>query len=94
MEDGIPVGLQYRHETCCEKGGHRGRRAYIVQRWHHCRDVVFWTGGLVYNILLVFAIEKSSIFLVKLTVVVIAVPLDYLALELAYCSNYSLEWHL
>ena len=27
MEDGIPGGLQYRHETCCEKGGHHGRQA-------------------------------------------------------------------
>ena len=21
----------------------------MVQRWHHCRDVVFRTGGLVYD---------------------------------------------
>ena len=21
----------------------------MVQRWHHCGDVVFWTGGLVYD---------------------------------------------
>jgi len=49
MEDGIPGGLQHRHETCCEKGGHRGRRACMVQRWHHCEDVVFRTGGLVYD---------------------------------------------
>ena len=94
MEDGIPGGLQHHHEMCCEKGGCRGRWACMVQRWHHYRDVVFRTGGLVYNILLVFAIEESSIFLAKLTVVVIAMPLDCLALKLACYSNYSLEWHL
>jgi len=49
MEDGIPGGLQHCHETCCEKGGRRGRRACMVQWWHHCGDVVFWTGGLVYD---------------------------------------------
>ena len=49
VEDGIPRGLQHRHKTCCEKGGHRGRRACMVQRWHHCRDVIFWTGGLAYD---------------------------------------------
>ena len=49
MEDGIPGGLQHCHETCCEKGGRRGRRACRVQRWHHRGDVVFWTGGLVYD---------------------------------------------
>ena len=52
MEDGIPGGLQHRHETCCEKGGCRRRQACICQRWHHHRDVVFQTGGLVYDILL------------------------------------------
>jgi len=49
MEDGIPGGLQHRHETCCEKGGRRGRWACMCQRWHHCRNVVFRTGGLVYD---------------------------------------------
>jgi len=49
MEDGISGGLQHRHKTCCEKGGYRGRRAYMVQRWHHRRDVVFRTGGLAYD---------------------------------------------
>ena len=49
MEDGIPGGLQHRHKTCCEKGGRRGRRACMVQRWHHHGDVVFQTGGLVYD---------------------------------------------
>jgi len=49
MEDGIPGRLQHRHETCCEKGGRHGRRACRVQRWHHRGDVVFWTGGLVYD---------------------------------------------
>ena len=32
MEDGIPGGLQHHYETCCEKGGRRGRRACMVQR--------------------------------------------------------------
>ena len=50
MEDGIPGGLQHHHEMCCEKGGCRGRRACMVQRWHHHGDVVFQTGGLVYDI--------------------------------------------
>jgi len=49
MEDGIPRRLQHCHETCCEKGGCRERRACIVQRWHHHGDVVFQTGGLVYD---------------------------------------------
>ena len=50
MEDGIPGGLQHHHEMCCKKGGRRGRRACRVQRWHHHGDVVFQTGGLVYDI--------------------------------------------
>ena len=49
MEDGIPGGLQHCHKTCCEEGGCRGRRACMVQRWHHRRDVVFRTDRLVYN---------------------------------------------
>ena len=40
MEDGISGGLQHCHETCCEKGGHCGRRACMVQRWFHCGDIV------------------------------------------------------
>jgi len=32
MEDRISGGLQHHHETCCEKGGHCGRRACMVQR--------------------------------------------------------------
>jgi len=40
VEDGISRGLQHCHETCCEKGGRRGRRACIVRKWFHCRDVV------------------------------------------------------
>ena len=40
MEDRISGGLQYRHETCCEKGGRHGRRACMVLKWFHCRDVV------------------------------------------------------
>ena len=49
MEDGIPRGLQHCHKTYCEKGDHCERRACMVQRWHHCGDVVFRTGGLVYD---------------------------------------------
>jgi len=49
MEDGISGGLQHCHKTCCEKGGCHGRWACMVQRWHHRRDVVFRTGGLVYD---------------------------------------------
>ena len=49
MEDGIPGGLQHRHKTCCEKGGRRGRRACMVQRWHHRGNVVFRIGGLAYD---------------------------------------------
>ena len=49
MEDGISGGLQHRHKTCCEKGGHHGRRACMVQRWYHHGDVVFQTGGLAYD---------------------------------------------
>jgi len=49
VEDGISRELQHRHKTCCEKGGRCGRQAYKVQRWHHRGDVVFQTGGLVYN---------------------------------------------
>ena len=41
VEDEIPGGLQHRHKTCCEKGGRRGRRACMVQRWFHCGDIVF-----------------------------------------------------
>ena len=41
MEDRIPRWLQHRHETCCEKGGHRGRQACIIWRWFHHRDVIF-----------------------------------------------------
>ena len=49
MEDGIPRVLQHHHKMCCEKGGCHGRQACMVQRWHHHGDVVFQTGGLVYN---------------------------------------------
>ena len=49
VEDRISGGLQYRHKTCCKKGGRRGRRACMVQRWHHRGDVTFQTGGLVYD---------------------------------------------
>ena len=52
MEDGIPGGLQHRHKTCCKKGGHRGRRTCMVQRWHHRGDVIFRTGGLAYDTIL------------------------------------------
>ena len=40
MEDRIPGGLQHRHKTCCEKGGRRGRRACMVQKWFHHGNVV------------------------------------------------------
>ena len=50
MEDGIPRGLQHCHKMCCKKGGHCGRQACMVQRQYHYRDVVFWTGRLVYDI--------------------------------------------
>ena len=59
MDDGIPGGLQHRHKTCCKKGGRRGRRAYRVQRWHYHGDVVFRTGGLAYDNILVC--NKNSI---------------------------------
>ena len=49
MEDRISRGLQHRHKICCEKGGHYGRQACMVQRWHHRRDVVFQIGGLAYD---------------------------------------------
>ena len=49
MEDRIPRGLQHCHKTCCKKGGCCGRQACMVQRWHHHGDVVFRTGGLVYD---------------------------------------------
>ena len=49
MEDGISGGLQHCHETCCKKGGCHERWACRVQRWHHRGDVVFQTGGLVYD---------------------------------------------
>ena len=40
MEDGISGGLQHYHETCCEKGGRRGRRACMVQRWFHYGNII------------------------------------------------------
>ena len=40
MKDGIPRGLQHCHEMCCEKGGHRGRQACMIQRWFHYVDVI------------------------------------------------------
>ena len=40
MEDRISGGLQHCHETCCKKGGRRGRRACMVQKWFHSGDVV------------------------------------------------------
>jgi len=49
VEDRISRGLQHCHMTCCKKGGRHGRQACRVQRWHHRGDVVFWTGGLVYD---------------------------------------------
>jgi len=52
VEDRISGRLQHCHKMCCEKGGRHGRRACRVQRWHHCGDVVFQTGGLVYDSLM------------------------------------------
>jgi len=40
VEDGIPKGLQHHHETCCKKSGCYGRRACIIWRWFHRRDVI------------------------------------------------------
>ena len=51
VEDGIFGGLQHCPETCCKKGGRRGRWACMVRRWHHHGDVVFQTGGLAYDII-------------------------------------------
>jgi len=51
MEDGISGGLQHHYKTCCEKGGCCGRRACMVQRWHHHGNVVFQTGGPTYDII-------------------------------------------
>ena len=63
MEDGISGGLQHCHTTCCEKGGHCGRQACMVQRWHHRGNVVFWTGGLVYDNLFSYFILFLSFIL-------------------------------
>jgi len=66
MEDRISGGLQHRHMMCCEKGGRRGRRACRVQRWHHRGDVVFRTGGLVYdNYVICHVIAVTCLFIVK-----------------------------
>jgi len=40
MKDRISRGLQHCHEMCCKKGGCRGRRACMVQRWFHHGNVV------------------------------------------------------
>jgi len=40
MEDRIPRGLQHHYETCCEKGGCHGKRACMVRRWFHRRNVI------------------------------------------------------
>ena len=32
VEDRIPGGLQHHHKMCCEKDGHCGRWACIIQR--------------------------------------------------------------
>ena len=39
IEDGIFRGLQHCHETCCKKGSHHGRRACMVWKWFHHRNV-------------------------------------------------------
>ena len=61
MEDRISGGLQHRHKTCCEKDGRHGRRACMVQRWHHHGDVVFRTGGLVYDTIKYIKILGNSL---------------------------------
>ena len=40
MKDGIPRWLQYCHEMCCEKDSCYGRRACMIRRWFHHRDVI------------------------------------------------------
>jgi len=62
MEDRISGGLQHRHKTCCEKGSRHGRQACMVQRWHHRRDVVFRTGGLVYDTYIKETLDYSIIY--------------------------------
>ena len=69
MEDGIPGGLQHRHKTCCEEGSRHGRRACMCQRWHHCGDVVFRTGGLVYDICSQYEIKRLASRLCRFAVV-------------------------
>jgi len=32
MKDGIPRWLQHCHKTCCKKGSHCGRQAYMIWR--------------------------------------------------------------
>ena len=41
MEDGIPRWLQHYYKTCCEKGGHHGKRACMIWRWYHYRDIIY-----------------------------------------------------
>ena len=62
MEDRIPGGLQHHHKTCCEKGGRHRRRACMVQRWHRRRDVVFRTGGLVYDTIEIYKPQEAFHF--------------------------------
>jgi len=45
VEDGIPRGLQHHHKTCCKKGGHCERQAYMF--WE--MGCSFWMGGLTYD---------------------------------------------
>ena len=73
MEDRIPGGLQHRHKTYCEKGGHCGRRACMVRRWHHRRDVVFQTGGLVYDSYFYYMIKNS--YLMELLFIIVDIRL-------------------
>jgi len=39
MKDRIPRWLQHCWKACCKKDGHYERRACIIWRWYHCRDV-------------------------------------------------------
>jgi len=49
VENRISGGLQHFHETCCEKGGRRGRQACMVRRWFSPRERYFRTDELVYD---------------------------------------------
>ena len=60
VEDRISGGLQHRHKICCEKGGCRGRRACMVQRWFHCRDVVSGQVDLYMTVITSLIIDEDN----------------------------------